>query len=138
MIISPVFSLKDVAQSVYITSGTSSSILNKDVTYTITDQRKFHQRKHHMKILSSLYQVHTQDIIFDAVEFQQRYYGNPFVLGDAYLTHFPQRVQWIFVQQMEKITRVNMILKVFTCCRFKWCGRITVLVYQIFDLHTLL
>ena len=41
-----------------------------------------------MKILSYLNLVRTQDIIFDAVEFQRRYYGNLFVLGDIYLTPF--------------------------------------------------
>ena len=46
-----------------------------------------------MKILYLLYLVHTQDILFDAVEFQRRYRKNPFALGDAYLTPFCQRVQ---------------------------------------------
>ena len=46
-----------------------------------------------MKILSSLYSVRTQDILFDAVEFQLIYCENPFVIGDAYLTNFYQRVQ---------------------------------------------
>ena len=32
--------------------------------------------------------VRTQDTLFDAVEFQQRYCKNPFALGDAYLTPF--------------------------------------------------
>ena len=46
-----------------------------------------------MKILSSLYLERTQDILFYAVEFQQKYRENSFALGDAYLTHFCQRVQ---------------------------------------------
>ena len=46
----------------------------------------FNQKQHHMKILSSLYSVRTQDTLFDAVEFQQRYRKKPFALGDAYLT----------------------------------------------------
>ena len=41
-----------------------------------------------MKILYSLYLVRTQDILFDALEFQQRYRENPFALGDTYLTPF--------------------------------------------------
>ena len=49
---------------------------------------KTHIKQHHMKIISSLYSVRTQDILFDAVEFQQRYSKNPFALGDAYLTPF--------------------------------------------------
>ena len=64
----------------------SSLIMNKVVTYMLTHKRKFHQRQHHMKILSSLYLVHTQDILFGAVEFQRRYRKNHFVLGDSYLT----------------------------------------------------
>ena len=46
-----------------------------------------------MKILSSFNLVRTQDIIFNAVEFQLRYRKNLFVLGDAYLTSLYQRVQ---------------------------------------------
>ena len=65
-----------------------------------------------MKILSSLYSIYTQDILFDSVEFQRRYRKNPFVLGDAYLTTFCQRGQYLSVQHMDKITRVNVILKV--------------------------
>ena len=41
-----------------------------------------------MKIISSLYLVRTEDTLFDAVEFQQRYSENPFALGDAYLMTF--------------------------------------------------
>ena len=44
-------------------------------------------------MLSSLYLVHTQNTIFDSVDFQQRYRENPFALGDAYLTPFCQRMQ---------------------------------------------
>ena len=40
--------------------------------------KNFHQTQYHMKILSFLYWVHTQDILFDAVEYQQRYRENPF------------------------------------------------------------
>ena len=50
------------------------------------------QKQHHMKILSFLYFVHTQDNLFDAVEFQQRYRKNPFALGGVYLTPFSQYV----------------------------------------------
>ena len=41
-----------------------------------------------MKILSSLNLVRTQDILFDAAEFQRIYRKNLFVLGDTYLTPF--------------------------------------------------
>ena len=50
-------------------------------------------KKDHMKILSSLYWVRTQDTLFDAMEFQRRYRENPFALGDAYLTPLFQPVQ---------------------------------------------
>ena len=46
-----------------------------------------------MKILSSLYSVRTQDILFNAVEFQRGYREDPFLLGDACLMPFWQRVQ---------------------------------------------
>ena len=49
-------------------------------------------KKYHMKILSCLCLVRTQDALFDAVEFQQRYHKNPFVLGDACLTPLYQHV----------------------------------------------
>ena len=65
-----------------------------------------------MKILYSLYSVRTKDTLFDAVEFQQIYHKNPFVLGDEYLTPLSQRVQYISVQHVDKITRVNVILKI--------------------------
>ena len=55
-----------------------------------------------MKILYSLYSVRTQDILFDAVEFQRRYPKNPFVLGPVYLTPLYQCVQYISVQHIEK------------------------------------
>ena len=54
----------------------------------------------------------TQDILFDAVEFQGRYHKNSFALGDAYLMPFNQRVQYLSVQHMEKITHINVILNV--------------------------
>ena len=44
----------------------------------LTRWKNFHQTQYHMKILSFLYWVHTQDILFDAVEYQQRYRENPF------------------------------------------------------------
>ena len=56
-----------------------------------------------MEILSFLYWVHTQDIIFDVVEYQRRYRETLFVLGDAYLTPLSQGVQYIYVQHMETI-----------------------------------
>ena len=65
-------------------------------------KRNFHQIQHHIKILSSFNLVHTQYILFDAVEFQQRHRENLFVLGDAYLTPLSQRVQYLFVQHTEK------------------------------------
>ena len=65
-----------------------------------------------MKILSSLYLVSTQYTIFYEMEFQRRYHENSVVLGDAYLTPLSQRVQQLFIQHMDKIKRVNVILKV--------------------------
>ena len=65
-----------------------------------------------MKILYFFYWLITQDIHFDAVGYQQIYRETLFVLGDAYLTPLSQRVQYLSVQHMEKITRVNVILKV--------------------------
>ena len=65
-----------------------------------------------MNILSSLYFILTQDTLFDAVEFQQRYHKNSFALGDAYLTPFCQSVQYLSVQHMGKIKCENVILKV--------------------------
>ena len=56
-----------------------------------------------MEILSSLYLVRTQDTIFDSTELQRKYRKYPFVLGDAYLTPFCQRVHWISVKHMDKI-----------------------------------
>ena len=58
------------------------------VVYMLTYWKIFHQKQHHLNILSSLYLVCTQDTIFDAVEFQWRYRKNPFSLGDAYLKTF--------------------------------------------------
>ena len=52
----------------------------------------FHKKQHHMKILSFLYLLRTQDTILDAVEFQQIYRKNPFALGDTYLTPLSQCV----------------------------------------------
>ena len=49
---------------------------------------------------------------FVVVELQQRYPKNPFVIDDACLTPLRQCVQSIFVQHMDKIERVNFILKV--------------------------
>ena len=65
-----------------------------------------------MKISSSLYLVRTKDILFYAMELQHRYLKNPFALGDKYFTPFTQRVHYLSVQHTEKITRVNVILKV--------------------------
>ena len=93
IIISLVFSLEDVAQGVYVTAGPISiaSEYGCDVYTNVLE--KLSLKKHHMKILSYLYLVRTQDILFDAVEFQRRYRENPFALGDGYLTPFFQRVQ---------------------------------------------
>ena len=55
-----------------------------------------------MKILSSLYWVRTQDILFDAMEYQRRYRETLFVIGDAYLTPLSQRVNYLSVQHMDK------------------------------------
>ena len=65
-----------------------------------------------MEILSFLCVVRTQDTLFDAMEFQQRYCENPFALGDVYLMPLSQHVQKIFIQHMDKITRTNVIMKV--------------------------
>ena len=65
-----------------------------------------------MKKLSFLYWVRTQVILFDALEYQQRYQKTLFVLADAYLTPLSQRAAYISVQHMDKITRANVILKV--------------------------
>ena len=51
-------------------------------------RRKFHERQHHMKILSSLYSVHTIDTILMLWNSKGIYRKNPFALGDAYLTTF--------------------------------------------------
>ena len=59
----------------------------------LTHYKNFHQKQHHVNILSSLYSVRTQDTFFDALEYQRRYCENPFALGDKYLTPFFQRVQ---------------------------------------------
>ena len=84
--------------------------LIKVVMYILTQYKNFHQIQHHMNILSSLYSVRTQDILFYVVEFQQRYRENASVLGDVYLRHLSQIMQQISVQHMNKITRVNVIL----------------------------
>ena len=68
----------------------------------LTHYKNFHQKQYHMKKLSSLYLVRTQDILFDAVEFQRIYRENPFVLGDAYLTPLTQRVQYLSMCCMER------------------------------------
>ena len=70
-----------------------------------------------MKILSSLSSLRSQDKLFDAVEFQLIYRKNPFVLDDAYLTPLLQRVQYLFVQHMDKITGVNVILEILYLLR---------------------
>ena len=72
-----------------------------------------------MKILFFLYSVRTQDTLFDAVEFQRRYYENPFTIGDAYLTPFFQHVQYLSVQHMGKIALVNVILEVLYLLQVK-------------------
>ena len=41
------------------------------------------KNKYHIKILSSLYSIRTQYILFDAVKFQQIYCEDYFVLGDV-------------------------------------------------------
>ena len=63
------------------------------VTNLPKQQKKSDQKQNHVKILSYSCVVRTQDTLFDAVEFQQRYRRKPFALGDAYLTPFYQRVQ---------------------------------------------
>ena len=112
MIISPVWSFEDVAQGIYDTARLTSiaSEYGCDVYANVLE--KIHQKQLHKKILSSLYSVRTQDTLVDAVYFQRRYRQNPFVLDDAYLTPFFQRVQSLSVQHMVKITLVNVILKV--------------------------
>ena len=54
---------------------------------------KSHKKQYHINILSSLCVVLTQDILFYAVKFQERYHGNPFAIDDAYLTPLYQHVQ---------------------------------------------
>ena len=71
--ISPVCSLKDVAQGVYVTYGRIDIASEYGSDIYANSLENFHQKQHHMKILSFLYSVLTQDILFDAVEFQQRY-----------------------------------------------------------------
>ena len=66
-----------------------------------------------MKILPFLYGVRTQNIIFDAVEYKQRYHETYFVLGDVYLTPLSQCEQYLSVQHMDKLTSINVILKIF-------------------------
>ena len=78
----------------------------------LTDQKIFKQKQHHVKILSSLYLVCTLDTLSDAVKFQQIYCENPFVIDDAYSTPFCQREKSFSVQHMDRITCVNVILKV--------------------------
>ena len=65
-----------------------------------------------MKILFSLYFVPTQNTLFDAVEFQQIYCEKQYVLDDAYLTPLPQHVQYLFIEHIDKITHINVILKI--------------------------
>ena len=43
-----------------------------------------------MKILSYVCGVRKQDILFDAMEFQQRYHENHFAIGDTCITPFSQ------------------------------------------------
>ena len=90
----PVPPLKDVAQDVYITAGRITVAYGKGYDiYANALEKYFHQKQHHTKILSSLYLVRTQDILFDDVEFQQRHCKILFVLGDTYLTSLSKRVQ---------------------------------------------
>ena len=57
----------------------------------LTQYKNFFQTQHCMKILSSLYWVRTQDILFDALEYQRRYRETLFALDDACLTSLSQR-----------------------------------------------
>ena len=50
-------------------------------------------KKNCINILSSLCMLHTQDNLFDDVEFHGICPENPFALGDAYLTPLSQHVQ---------------------------------------------
>ena len=92
MIISSTFPLGDLSHGMYGTYGHIAivSAYGCDVYYNVL--KYFHLKKHHMKILYSLHLVRTQEDLFDAVEFQQRYGKNPFALGNAYLTPLFQRV----------------------------------------------
>ena len=56
----------------------------------INHKKNLRQMQHRMKILPFLYWVRTQDIIFDAMEYQQRYRETIFALGDACLTSLSQ------------------------------------------------
>ena len=71
-----------------------------------------------MNILYSLYLVPIKYILFDAVEVQQIYRKNSFVIGDACLVPFSQRVQYLSVRHMDKITHINVILKVLYLLQF--------------------
>ena len=63
-------------------------------------------------ILTFWYWVRTRDILFDALEYQQRYREILFALGDACLTSLSQCALKLNVQHMDKITRVYETLKV--------------------------
>ena len=91
VITSPVFSFEYVAYGVYVTAGriTITSEYGRDVYDNALENSR--ETQHHMKILSYLYWVHTQDILFDAMESQRRYCETLFALGDACLTSLYQR-----------------------------------------------
>ena len=92
VIILPVCLLGDVAQGVYVTDGRIAIASGYGCDIYANTLENSHQKQHHMKILSSLCVVLTQDILFDSLGFQQRYRENPFALCDTYLMPFSQCV----------------------------------------------
>ena len=93
VITSPVCSFEDVSYGVYVTSGRISiaSEYGRDVYDNALE--KIRQTQHRMTILPFLYWVRTQDILFDAMEYQRRCCETLFVIGDACLTSLSQRAQ---------------------------------------------
>ena len=90
----------------------SQVFLNMDVMCMLTHQKLFCKIQRHVKKLSCVYQVSIRVTLFVGVSFQPRFPENPFVVGDACLTPFCQHVKFLFVQHMDKIERIHLILNV--------------------------
>ena len=71
----------------------------------LTQYRNSHQKQHRTEIQSSICVVNKQGTLFDAVEFKQRYSGNPFALGDTYLTPIPNMCSSFPCNTLTKKTR---------------------------------